>query len=79
MSLYTLEVAKKHLDAWIACNLALSTSQSYSINGKTITRANLKDVMDQINYWQKQVDTIQRAQSGLGPRSKVRRYIPIDS
>lgn len=79
MSLYTYEVAKKHLDAWLACELALSTSQSYTMAGRTITRANLKDVMEQIRYWQNQVDAIQRAQSGAGSRSRVRRYVPIDS
>ncbi|MBY0088108.1 DUF6148 family protein [Brevibacillus brevis] len=78
MSLYTYEVAKKHLDAWLACDLALATSQSYTISGRTLTRANLKDVQEQIRYWQKQVDDIQREQSGAGPRRRVRRYIPID-
>ncbi|WP_438770036.1 DUF6148 family protein [Brevibacillus sp. JB24b] len=78
MALYTYEVAKKHLDAWLECELAISSSQSYSISGKTLTRANLKEVMEQIRYWQNQVDQIQREQNGLSPRRKVRRYIPVD-
>jgi len=78
MPLYTYEVAKQHLDAWIAAELAISTGQSYSIAGRSLTRANLSEVMQQIKYWQKQLDDIQRSQSGLGPRRRVRRYVPID-
>lgn len=78
MPLYTKEVVIQHLNAWLAAELALSTGQSYSIAGRSLTRADRVDVMEQIKYWQKQLDDIQRCEQGLGPRRKVRRYVPID-
>ncbi|MBO2943571.1 hypothetical protein JJQ72_06215 [Paenibacillus sp. F411] len=78
MPLYTKEVAQQHLDAWMAAELALSTGQSYSIAGRSLTRVNLTEVMRQIQYWQKQLNDAIRFEQGLGPRRKVRRYVPID-
>lgn len=71
---YTLEVAQKHLNAWLAAELALSTGQSYKIGTRSLTRANLDDVMRQIKYWQEQVD----AATGKR-RSRLRRYVPMDT
>lgn len=70
---YTLEQAQKHLEAWVAAELALSTGKSYSIGTRSLTRTNLSEVMQQIRYWQQQVDIAK----GNG-RSRTRRIIPID-
>lgn len=70
---YTLKQAQKHLDAWIAADLALSTGKSYTIGTRSITRTNLSEVMQQINYWQRQVDIA----SGTA-KSRTRRIIPLD-
>lgn len=75
---YTLEVATTHLESWLACELAISTGQSYTIGTRSLTRANLKEVMQQIRYWRGIIDEITRCQQGLGPRSRVRRYVPLD-
>ncbi|TVX93037.1 DUF6148 family protein [Paenibacillus agilis] len=74
MALYTKEVAQKHLDAWLAADLALSTSQSYKIGTHMLTRANVGEVRRQISYWQNQVNLA----SGRR-KSRMRRYVPIDS
>lgn len=74
MPQYTLEVAQAHLNAWLAAELALSTSQSYTINGRSITRANIAEVMQQIRYWRKQLNIA----SGLRSQSRLRRYVPTD-
>ncbi|QGQ97070.1 hypothetical protein EHS13_20345 [Paenibacillus psychroresistens] len=75
MAQYSLEVSQMHLDSWLAAELALSTAQSYTIGSRSLTRVDLKDVMTQIRYWQNQVNG---ATPGMGKKSKVRRYIPID-
>lgn len=73
MPRYSLEVAQRHLDAWLAAELALSTGKSYTIGPRSLTRANLDDVMKQIRYWQAQVDVAKGNR-----RSRMRRYVPID-
>lgn len=70
---YTLEQAQKHLDAWIAAELALSTGQEYTIGKRTLTRVNVNEVMQQIRYWQQQVDIA----NGVA-KSRTRRIVPMD-
>lgn len=70
---FTKEQAKQHLDAWIAAELALSTGQSYTIGKRSLTRVDLAKVMQQIKYWQHQLDLAEGK-----ARSRTRRIIPID-
>lgn len=79
MARYTLAEAQQHLDAWKAAELALATGQSYSIAGRSLTRVNLADVMQQIRYWQKQIEEIKAEMLGRRKPNKQRRYVPTDS
>ncbi len=74
MPQYTIEVAQEHLNAWLAAEMAISTGQSYTIANRSLTRANLTEVMQQIRYWQQQVEIITNG----GRRSRIRRYVPMD-
>lgn len=71
-----LERAKKHLEAWYNAELAISTGQSYSIGPRSLTRANLSEVVKQIEYWKKEVARLERNPTGKMRRAK--RYIPRD-
>jgi len=75
MATWTLEEAQQHLDAWLAADLALATSQSYKMGDITLTRADLPTVKDRINFWRREVAALQ-AGKGSGPR--VYRVIPRD-
>ena len=43
------------LDAWIAADLAVAKGQSYSMNGRSLTLANSKEIREQIQYWERRV------------------------
>lgn len=66
----TLEQAQAQLDAWLAASMALATAQSYTFqdgpNVRTVTRANLKEVMEWVKYWQRVVDRL----SNTTPRAR---------
>ena len=47
----TLEIAQKHLDAWLEAELACTTNQSYTIGSRTLTRADLAEIRNTIKYW----------------------------
>lgn len=51
----TLTQAQTALDAWIAADLAVAKGQSYSMNGRSLTLANAKEIREQIHYWQRRV------------------------
>ena len=48
MAAITLEVAKKHLEIWLEAENEVAINQSYTIGGKSFTRANLAEIRKQI-------------------------------
>lgn len=73
----TLKQAQQHLEMWLNAEEEIATSQSYTIGTRTLTRANLKEVRDQIKFWQSKVDNLGKAAAGKG-RNRVYRAIPRD-
>ena len=70
----TLEQAQAHLDAWLAADLALSTSEIYRMGNQTLTRANWKAVKDRVQYWANMVDKLSSGRKG----ARVIRVLPRD-
>lgn len=73
----TLEQANKHLQAWLRAELEITTSQSYKIGARSLTRADLKEVRAQIQFWQKKVNELENADGRRG-RNRVYRAVPRD-
>lgn len=73
----TLEVAQKHLDEWLEAELRVTTGQSYTIGSRALTRANLTEIRNSIDYWNKKVlelDNIKKE----GGRNQIKRVVPRD-
>lgn len=77
MSVYTLEVARKHLDAWLEAELAVTTGQSYQIGSRNLTRANLYQIREEIKFWSSEIAKIESIQKSKG-RNRVFRIVPRD-
>jgi hypothetical protein len=75
MAEWTLTVAQAHLDAWLAADLALATSQSYQMGDTKLTRADLPAISKQITFWRKEVANLTAGRKS-GPR--VMRVVPRD-
>ncbi len=56
----TLTQAQTALDAWIAADLSVAKGQSYSMNGRTLTLSNAKEIREQIQYWERRVSTFEQ-------------------
>lgn len=67
----TLETAQAQLDRWVAADAAVSESQSYSIAGRSLTRADAGEITEKIKYWQRQVARLSNASSRRGRVSYV--------
>lgn len=67
----TKEVAQNKLKMWLDAEDALATSQSYKIGSRTLTRVNLAEVREQIDYWSAKLDALQK---GDGRRRTVRAF-----
>ena len=73
----TLKEAQQHLEMWLNAESEIATSQSYTIGTRSLTRANLKEVRDQIKFWQNKVAELERAETQRG-RNRTYRAIPRD-
>lgn len=77
MVTWTLDLAKKHLNAWLEAELTVTTGQSYTIGTRTLTRANLKEIGEKIKFWANEVEKIE-ASSKKKPRNRIYRAVPMD-
>ena len=51
----TLKIAQDALNAWVKADLSVAKGQSYSMNGRSITLAQSKEIREQIHYWERRV------------------------
>lgn len=60
----TEQQASDQLQLWISADAAVASGQSYTINGRTLSRANADEITDKIQYWSKVEASLQRINSG---------------
>ena len=77
MAAITLETAKKHLEMWLEAESEGAINQSYTIGGKSFTRANLGEIRKQIEYWSNKVQALENIAKRKG-RNRVYRVVPRD-
>ena len=75
MGVITLEYAKEMLCLWLEAERAVSTGQSYKIGTRSLTRVNLAEIADRINWWRNQVAALE---NGGGRGRRVMRAVPRD-
>ena len=73
MAEWTIYEAKEHLLAWLDADLALATGKEYTIGNRLLTRANVQEVKDRINFWRNEVARLENK-----PRRRAYRVIPRD-
>lgn len=56
----TLAQAQAALDAWLLADTAVATGQSYSISGRSLTRANAAEITKKIEFWEAKVKSLTR-------------------
>lgn len=61
---FTEEQCKEHLQAWLAADLAVAKSQSYTIGSRVLTRANSVEIARNIKLWSERLSKIKRKYSG---------------
>ena len=49
--------AQEHLDAWLAADLRLANGQSYTVGGRSFSRA---ETQEKVIYWEKRVQKLSR-------------------
>ena len=73
----TLETAKRHLDAWLEAEIAVTNAQSYTIGSRVMTKADLEEIRKTIDYWNNKVAELE-AVAKYGGRNRAKRAVPRD-
>lgn len=73
-----LEMLRSRLQQYLACEAAiLSGAQEYSIGTRRLTRANLSEISEMIQYLEREIANEEAKAAGAG-RNKVFGVIPRD-
>jgi hypothetical protein len=65
----TLSQAEQHLNEWLDADSAVAKGQAYSLGGRTFTRADAREIRENLRYWQHIVK--QLARGGVRARGAV--------
>lgn len=75
MAVFTKEVCQKKLNTWLAAEEAIATGQSYQIGSRMLTRADLKRVREEMEYW---AGKLAEAEDKHGGRNRAYRAVARD-
>lgn len=63
------------LKSWLDAEAALATSKSYKVGTRSLTRADMSEIRDRINFWRAEVS---RLTAGRRAGARVMRAVPRD-
>lgn len=73
----TLEEAQNHLKVWLEAEMTVATGQSYTIGTRSLTRANLTEIRNAIEYWNGKAQKLENVQR-RGGRNRIKRGVIRD-
>lgn len=77
MAIYSKEFCKRKLELWLEAEEAIATGQSYQIDDRRLTRADLYDVRKEIEFWEGKL-AVAEAEEASGGRNRMFRFVPRD-
>lgn len=77
MAIFSKELCKQKLNTWLAAEEAVATGQSYTVGTRNLTRASLKQIREQIEFWSSKLAQVE-AEEKRGGRNRIYRFVPQD-
>lgn len=77
MAIFTEELCQQKLNTWLAAEEAIATGQSYQIGSRLLTRADLKQVREEMEYWAGKLAEAE-AEGKYGGRNRAYRAVARD-
>jgi len=74
---FTVTECRERLKIWLDAEATIASGQSYSIDNRSLTRANLVQVRDQIKFWRSELNKAEAVSSGRS-RRRITRIVPRD-
>lgn len=77
MAIFSKKLCQEKLNTWLAAEEAVATGQSYQIGTRMLTRADLKAIRQQMEYWAGKLAEAE-AEEQNGGRIRAFRVVPRD-
>ena len=77
MAIYSKELCQQKLNTWLAAEESVATGQSYQIGSRTLTRADLKQIREEMEYWAGKLADAE-AEESSGGRNRLFRFVERD-
>lgn len=77
MAIYTKKLCQERLNMWLNAETKVATGQKYQIGTRMLTRADLKEIRSQMEYWAGKLAEAE-AEEKAGGRNRLYRFTPRD-
>lgn len=77
MAVFSKKLCQTKLQTWLDAEEAVATGQSYQIGTRMLTRADLKQIREQMEYWAGKLAEAE-AEEKCGGRNREYRFVPRD-
>ena len=77
MAMFTKKLCQQKLETWLAAEEAIATGQRYQIGTRMLTRADLKEVREEMEYWACKLAEAE-AEEKVNGRNRVFHFVPRD-
>ncbi len=77
MAIFSKKLCQEKLNTWIAAEEAIATGQSYQIGSRMLTRADLKQVREEMEYWAGKLAEAENEEKA-GGRNRLYRFVERD-
>ncbi len=74
MAAWTLAQAQAKVVEWMAAESKVAEGQAYSIAGRMMTRADLREIREQIKFWAGEVAKLEKSSTG---GMRMRQGVPL--
>lgn len=77
--IYTVDFCKERLELWLKAEEAVATGQRYKIGSRDLTRADLLQIREEIEFWENKLDKAEKEELGINTKARrVIRVVPRD-
>ena len=77
MAIFSKKLCQEKLNTWLAAEESVATGQSYQIGSRMLTRADLKQIREEMEYWAGKLAEAE-AEETSGGRNRLWHSVPRD-
>lgn len=77
MAIFAKKLCQEKLNTWLAAEEAIATGQRYQVGTRMLTRADLKEVREEMEYWAGKLAEAE-AEEKVNGRNRVFHFVPRD-